>query len=312
MSKQPSDWQKRITGDWHGRPSVFDAAGNHCGWIKVSRASVFEDGKTMYFMDTSFADVTGPLRNRFEFTEFAFGLNDDELNRVYLGPDFIGAGHPYGAFVDSHYYSPAWTADLRTVVHILEDGRTQVYSSQLFDGPTQIAVFNGLYTLSDSYDSDDSERERVDSFCATEKSAGTKPHFLPPKTRGRWSGDFAVYNADQTLAGKNHVTIEHEPINLVRSSQRITFSGVYDRSVGLVRHRVGNRHSYEGPDVFGNGLAYGRALYVSQHEFGSARKLSGREFVIDDDYTLSCYWHLYEGDIRVATTYGLLKWEPSE
>ena len=32
------------------------------------------------------------------------------------------AGQPYGALVDAHYYSPAWQADLRTMVHILDDG----------------------------------------------------------------------------------------------------------------------------------------------------------------------------------------------
>ncbi|MFM7063416.1 MAG: hypothetical protein ACKO04_07980, partial [Actinomycetes bacterium] len=123
-----STWQQQIEGEWYGNPSVWDPEGNHTGWIKVARSSVHEDGRTTYYMDTRF-DNDGPLRNRFEFSEFAFGLNDDDLNRVYLGPDFIGAGHPYGSLVDAHYYSPAWQADLRTMVHILEDGETQVYSS---------------------------------------------------------------------------------------------------------------------------------------------------------------------------------------
>ena len=44
------------------------------------------------------------------------------------GPDFMGGGHPFGALVDAHYYSNrAGRGDLRTMVHVLEDGETQVY-----------------------------------------------------------------------------------------------------------------------------------------------------------------------------------------
>ena len=35
-------------------------------------------------------------------------------------------GYPYGMLVDAHYYSPGWTSDLRTLVHILPDGKTRV------------------------------------------------------------------------------------------------------------------------------------------------------------------------------------------
>ena len=50
--QQPSEWQKKITGEWYGRPSVFDPDGNHVGYERVSRASVFEDGTTRYWMKT--------------------------------------------------------------------------------------------------------------------------------------------------------------------------------------------------------------------------------------------------------------------
>ena len=35
--QQPSEWQKKITGEWYGRPSVFDPDGNHVGYERVSR-----------------------------------------------------------------------------------------------------------------------------------------------------------------------------------------------------------------------------------------------------------------------------------
>ena len=67
-----SEWQERITGEWYGLPSVFDADGAHTGFNKVNRSSVFEDGVTTYYMHCNFMN-TGPLRNRFEIKDFAFG-----------------------------------------------------------------------------------------------------------------------------------------------------------------------------------------------------------------------------------------------
>ena len=80
-------------------------------------------------------DGAGPLRNRFQLgADFRFDVIDSDENRVYLGPDFHGTGQPYGLFVDAHYYSPGWQADLRTWNQVLPDGKTQVYSSVLHDG----------------------------------------------------------------------------------------------------------------------------------------------------------------------------------
>src|SRR5688572_13728230 len=115
---KPSEWQQQITGVWYGQPSIFDAEGNHVGFNHVHRSSVFENGKTTYYMDTRL-DAIGPLRYRLEARDFAFGVQDSDQDRIYMGPDFIGAGHPHGMLVDANYYSPQWSADLRTMVHIL-------------------------------------------------------------------------------------------------------------------------------------------------------------------------------------------------
>ncbi|MBU6217386.1 MAG: hypothetical protein KGR17_12340, partial [Acidobacteria bacterium] len=249
-----SNWQQRIEGEWYGNPSVWDPEGNHTGWIKVARSSVHEGGRTTYFMDTRF-DNDGPLRNRFEFTEFAFELNDDDLNRVYLGPDFIGAGHPYGSLVDAHYYSPAWQADLRTMVHVLDDGETQVYSSLLYDGPTVCAVFNGVYKVAFDYEENPDTRARIDAFCAAERQAGRRPHTIPAKEAGSWSGSMAVYGADQEPAGKVDVRISHSPTSLLRARQTVELSGTIERSWTFDRYHDGNHHTYDGPDLYGNGRA---------------------------------------------------------
>jgi hypothetical protein len=310
MSNQPSTWQQRIEGEWHGLPSIFDAAGNHVGYNKVYRASTFKDGQTLYTMNTRLHEATGPLAARLEVSDtFAFGVMDCDADRIYLGPDFIGAGHPYGALVDAHYYAPGWTADLRTMVHILPDGQTQCYSSLLYDGPTICSVFNGLYKVAFDYHTNPETKARIDAFCESERVNGRQPHILPQKKRGCWAGELAVYGADQKQLGVNTVRIEYTPINLLRAEMAIEMEGAASRKYRYVRHRNGPRHSFEGPDVYGNGMGYGRALYISQHFLGQALKLKGREFLIDEAFTLSVVWQWYQSDRMAHTMFGVLHWQ---
>lgn len=306
---QPSNWQKSIEGEWHGLPSIFDAEGNHIGYNKVYRASVFENGKTTYTMNTRIVEAAGPLVPRFEVSDpFAFGVDDSDRDRIYLGPDFIGAGHPYGALVDAHYYSPAWTGDLRTMVHILPDGQTQVYSSLIYDGPKIVTVFNGIYKVAFDYHTNPETKARIDAFCDTERINGRNPHILPSKKHGQWTGEMLVYGADQQKMGVNRVRMDYTPLDLLRAEMTVHISGVFDKTYTFRRYRNAARHAFEGPDLFGNSMGYGRALYTSQHFYGEALKLKGREFLIDDHFTLSAVWQFYQSDRLLYTTYGVLHW----
>ncbi len=307
---EPSEWQQRITGEWYGLPSVFDADGSHTGFNKVNRSSVFEDGRTTYYMHCNFMN-SGPLRNRFEVSNFEFGVDDDHKNRVYLGPDFYGAGHPYGSLVDSHYYSPAWRADLNTMNQILPDGVTQVYSSLLYDGPTLFSVFNGVYLNAHDYDTNPETKAHIDAFLVEEKAMASWPHTLPDRAAGQWAGTCEVYGADQERRGEVEVTITHDPMDLVRARQTVTMAGVVNRSYSFIRQRNANRHSFEGPDMFGNAIAYGRALYTTQHHASEAFKVKGREFIIDRDYTMACAWKLSWGDQMTDLVFGPLAWTPN-
>ena len=310
-TNESSEWQKSIEGEWYGIPSVFSPEGDHLGHNKVNRSSVFEDGKTTYFMDTNL-NVTGPLRSRFEAKNFAFGVIDSDQDRIYMGPDFFGAGQPYGTLVDAHYYSPAWTSDLKTMVHILPDGQTQVYSSLLYDGPTICGVFNGVYKVAHDYESNEDTKTFIDGFVASEKENGSKPHVLPMKEEGTWRGALEVYDANQERVGTNEAVIGYRPISLLRATMDVNLQGVFAKRFKFDRSRNGNKHAFEGPDVFGNGMAYGRALYTSQHFTGEALKIKGREFIIDDNYTMSVVWQVMKSDKPLYTIFGVLEWEPSE
>lgn len=307
MTTKPSQWQASIAGEWHGQPSIFDPAGNHVGFNKVYRSSVFEGNRVTYYMDTRL-DAVGELRARFEATKFAFGVQDNGKDRIYMGPDFMGAGHPYGTLVDAHYYSPAWTSDLRTMVHVIDEGRTQVYSSLLFDGPTINGVFNGIYRVAYDYHTNPETKASIDAFVASERDNGKKTHVLPNKQAGMWTGEMEVFDGNQEKVGRNHIQIDYRPLSLLRAEVTVQMSGVINRTYTFQRYRNGNRHTFDGPDVFGNGMGYGRALYTSQHFYGEALKIRGREFLIDDDFTMSAVWQFFASDKSQYMCFGVLKW----
>ena len=309
-----SEWQQRIAGEWHGRPGLFDATGNHVGFERVDRASVVEDGVARYWMNTSL-EASGPLRNRFELgAQFDFGIVDSDENRVYCGPDFYGTGQPYGLFVDAHYYSPGWQADLRTWNQVLPDGSTQVYSSVLHDGWAVCAVFNGVYQRTFDHETNPETQAFVEDWIALETRRGPTPQVLPTKERGAWRGSLFVNAADQSALGEVEVVIEHEPLSLRRARQRVTWAGALERSYAFERVRDGARTQYEGPEVFGNATSYGRALFTSQHLVGAdargVEKIKGREVLIDTGTReLAVVWQLFRGDTTTHVVHGLLTWE---
>jgi len=308
-SKQPSNFQKAITGTWHGLPSVFEPDGTHVGFNKVDRESKFEDGKTTYYMRTDFRNV-GPLRYRFDVAdaEMAFGVIDSDDNRVYCGPDFMGAGRPYGMLVDSNYYSPAWNTDLRTLNLVLPERELQVYSSELYEGPVLVAVFNGLYIVTDDHETNPDTQQRIEEFLDSERNNAKRPFVLPVKAAGQWSGTLETYDADQKLLGDTEVSIDYTPETLRSARMDVTMSGIMERSYSYMRSQSGNSHRIAGPDMWGNGMSFGRYLWTTQHAYGQAFKLRARETLIDDKFSLCVVWQIYESGKETLTTFGVLDW----
>ncbi len=239
-SNAPSQWQQRIEGEWHGLPSIFDARGNHVGYNKVYRSSVFENGQTVYYMDTRLHDMTGPLHPRLEATKFAFGV------------------------IDSDYHTNPVT------------------------------------------------QASIEAFCATEQVNGRMPHALPEKHAGTWEGDLEVNGEDQHKQGVTHVKMRYRPLALLRAEMTVEMTGAIERTFTYTRFRNANLHTFDGPDVYGNGLSYGRALYTVQHFFGEALKIRGREFIIDDNYTMSAVWQVLRSDRLKHYLFGVLTWTPGE
>jgi len=312
---QPSEFQKRISGEWHGYPSTFDRDGNHLGYNKVSRQSVFDPatGETTYLMHTDFHDLPSVEFHRLATPDgFRFAVRDGDRDRVYLGPDFYGSGQPYGGLVNSHYYSPFWACELNTLNWVLDDGRTQVYSSLLYEGPTLRYVFNGLYRVAHDYPANPQTRAEIDAFCERERINGPKPHVLPSKRCGVFGGAMHVYRADQAYLGQASVRIAYTPTSLLTAEQvveidapaEVRLSGRY--ATNRARHT--NRHTFHGPHLFGNGIAYGRALFTTQHIAGQPIVIRGREFLLDEQYTLATVWMVHISNRPAHVLFGLLNW----
>ena len=307
--ENPSNWQQLIAGEWHGAPAVFEPDGTWVGTNKVSRASEHLGGKTRYWMETDF-DAAGALRNRFEIGRFDFGVVDSDRDRIYTGPDFVGSGRPFGVLVDSEYYSPAWNAHLHTVNHVLPERDMQVYSSLLHEGAALVAVFNGLYIH--TRDDAPATRERVAEWLEREKREGKRPFVLPPKHAGQWQGELEVFDENQERLGVNQATIDYRPINLTRAEVRIRTQGALEGEYAFERTRDHNHHQYHGPDLFGNGIAYGRFLYSVLHVYGKAMRLETRDTLIDRDNALAVNWNYFNSQRRTCTSFGLLRWTPGE
>ncbi|MCF2531544.1 hypothetical protein [Yinghuangia soli] len=313
----PSAWQRRIAGEWHGRPSLFDAEGTWAGYEDIKRSSVYRDGATTYYMDGGL-EGGGPLAGRFRLgAPFAFGVADADTDRIYEGPDFHGSGQPYGSFVDARYYGPGWQVGLNTWNQVLDDGMTQVYSSVLYEGWAVVGCFNGLYTRTTEPELDAEASARVAELLAAETRCGPVPFVLPTKERGTYAGRCELWTADQKPAGTVEVAVELQPVDLLRTRHHVTWSGALEREFTVERRRDGNRSFLEGPDAWGSARAFGRANFPVWHLAGEAVEVKGREFAVDAapgmnaGRQLAVVYELSAGNRLESVLHGTLTWQPA-
>ncbi|MFJ3666904.1 hypothetical protein ACIPSE_10660 [Streptomyces sp. NPDC090106] len=313
----PSVWQQRITGEWHGRPSLFDATGTWCGYEDIRRSSEHTDGTTVYRMDGGL-EAGGALAGRFRLAApFAFGVTDSDSSRIYQGPDFHGSGQPYGTFVDARYYGPGWQVGLNTWNHVLPDGDVQVYSSMLYQGWTVVGCFNGIYrrTLDTDPDTDPGTQAMIDSHLAAETRNGPVPWILPTKQAGVFAGECEAFGPDQKPLGAVRVENRLTPLDLLRTEHHLTWSGGgLDREATVVRRRDGTREFWEGPGAWGNAQAFGRANFPVWHFTDAPHRVVAREYALDATPGMSAggrlavTYELFDGQSLAAVVHGVLDW----
>jgi hypothetical protein len=173
------------------------------------------------------------------------------------------------------------------------------------------AVFNGLYKVVDVGANDQETQGFIDAWIRDETDRAPRPHVLPTKQKGAWTGTLEVYDAaSREKVGDNFVTIDHEPLSLVRTKQTITWEGAINRKYTFERLRRDQNTTYDGPDIMGNARNYGRALFTSQHfTGGDVWKIKGREYLLDDSQSLSIVWEAFKGDMLTNVIFGQLDWK---
>ncbi|GAB3850039.1 hypothetical protein [Dactylosporangium cerinum] len=148
---------------------------------------------------------------------------------------------------------------------------------------------------------------------AAETRNGPVPYILPTKQAGAYSGRCELWGADQKLIGPVDVTIALTPIDLLRTRLTVTWSGALDRSYTVDWRRDGFRSFYEGPEAWGNAIAFGRANYATVH-FTDVVKITGREFMLDATpgmgagTELAVAYRIHDGATLAGILHGSLTW----
>jgi hypothetical protein len=300
-------WHDTVSGTWHGWPSIFDAQGNHVGHVRADRRISRDGGAEPVIRVPTTVDVQGLLRSRLEHREHLLRVTHVDGSRVYLGPDFYGAGHPFGSCLVGNDYCVPWASDNQVMVQVLEDGRRQVYSTLLYQGPAIHAVITGLYLLTTERDA--GARDAVDAHLARERRDGARPYVLEGRPAGSFGGALEIFAGDQSRLGRCEARLRYVPVGPQRAETSIALGGVIGREFRTVRSRHQNQHFFEGPDLWGNGIGYGRALFTVQHVRGEPLRIRGREFLIDDDQ-LAVAWEFLRADRREQLAFGTLHWKP--
>ena len=141
-------WHRRVEGIWHGCPSVYDASGDYKGYIQADR-SIYIDQEDNYIIQVATdVKVPGVLGNRLNTPLHVLKVKHFENKRVYEGPDFYGAGYPYGDLILGNDYCVPWASENRVTVQLLPDGKSQAYSTVLYDGHAVHSVVTGIYLQS--------------------------------------------------------------------------------------------------------------------------------------------------------------------
>ncbi|MDV7396543.1 hypothetical protein RZS08_34425, partial [Arthrospira platensis SPKY1] len=96
----------------------------------------------------------------------------------------------------------------------------------MFEADTLVAVFNGLYVVTQDHADNKETQAFVENFLQQEQQRASAPFILPVKLSGQWRGEFEVYDAQQQLLGTSAVVIDYRPTSLTAARVTVTLSGV--------------------------------------------------------------------------------------
>lgn len=301
-----SEWQNKVEGVWHGLPGIFDPDGTHRGVIKVSRhVEIDQKNNPIFHVSNQLESSSDLAKLLSRCPDLQLSVADDGNSRVYVGRDIYGAGHPFGTTLLGNDYIHPWNIDTGVIVQLLPDGVTQLYSCLAYQGPTIIGAIFGRYrnvpkatpeALADLEQFFVAERTQSDMDVASIHSADIK-----------WRGQLAVFDNQHQSLGMADVSVVQKSTGENSAEVTTDIQGPITRHTKTLRRWEGKRCFYDGPDTFGNGIAYGRALFATQHLFGKANKIHSREVIIDEG--LAVVWPVYQGGNLAFVLHGLLSKE---
>lgn len=310
MTESRSAWQPRIEGVWYGMPGIFDADGRHVGYGRIARAITRDEAGHPTFYVRQDLELQGPLRERLRSIELVMHVRERGASRVYVGRDFYGMGLPYGPTLIGGDYLQPWACDTRVIVQLLAGGKTQAYSLLFSEGPVLLGAFVGGYALAHDYEHSRETRAAIDAFLAHERSIGAHPFSAAFARPGRWTGHVEAFGAGQAPLGRGELTITQRPRGEDEADLTVMVGGALSGAWRISCRRQGSRYFFEGPDLYGNGAALGRALFTTRYVHGQALKIEGREMLLDERGTLGVVWQLFRDEHALeAVISGSLEWE---
>ncbi len=310
MTQEPiqlSAWQKQIQGVWHGLPSMFNAAGEHIGYLRGYRTcKLAEDGRP-YFHVREELKFGGPLRTRIQPPDVELFVDEAGLSRVYDCPYFVGSGNPYGTFLLGNDYIVPWRLNTHVTVQLLPGGTVQAYSIQLYQEPVMQGVLIGQYKV--AYDEAPATMAAIDAFIDSERQNGPMPFALGPDATGAWHGTGELYGGDQQFLGETTITIERQAVDFHTEALTVTFAGAHEEQLRYQRHWQAHNCFIAGESCTGNGMAFGRALLATSHVRGQARRIVSREIRLGPDNTLTFAWQFFANGRLDKVIHAVLPWE---
>lgn len=298
-------WHKQVEGIWHGCPGIYDHEGLWQGYVQADRSIFVDDeGSHLIRVDTQ-VNCFGKLRARLETPSHLLRVAHVENKRVYNGPDFYGAGYPYGTLILGNDYCVPWATDNRVTVQLLPGGEVQAYSNVAYEGNTLVGVITGLYRISRDYETNGDTRSMIAVHREDEIRRSKDVHILPPNEAGVYEGELETYTPNQEMVGTTKVEWKHTPHGRYRCTQDVKLSGAYARSFCMTRTRHENHHFYE-DGLWGNGIGFGRALFWRGNFNGETTRLIGRDYQLPDG-TLALVWEMWRADQLEYVMHGVVK-----
>lgn len=308
-----ADWQRQIEGVWHGMPAIFDPQGNHLGFIHSQQTVERDETDAPVYRVHDEPLFEGPLLERLTCSDLDLRILDTGISRVYAGRDIFGAGRVFGPVLLGSDYIQPWGCDSSLIVQLLAGGAIKVYSVLLYQGPALLAALHGRYLLTHDHAENPATRAQIDAFFAAEEAATPQPYASLDQQQGSWRGSLDAHAGDGRFLGQCRVGIEQRPIGHADTEQTITVSGPLNYSLSYTRRRNDNHYRFAGPDLYGNGAAYGRALFSTTYAWGQTLKIVGRELPIDGQGTLSVVWQIIRDDHKhEAVLSGTLEWNDDQ